>query len=131
MIKCILPDNPTLTELTTKTLSQFIKAHWPDAKLTLITNEKYWKYENTRYLIYNISNTGPIYIRELIKHFDLDWWYLEDTVYAIEKKQSVVEEEAVWNKNCHPNATFLIPEIEWVHIYTWEDDDDSAISYPG
>jgi len=27
----------------------------------------------------------------------------------------------VWNKINHPEETFLIPEVEWVHIYTWLD----------
>ena len=119
MIRCItLNDDQSIEQLSQK-LSTAIKHHWTHADINLYFNDKYWKYENTREVIYKISNPSNLCVNEFIKIFKITWEHSESIVFDVDKKQEVEYTRAIWNKNCHPDETFVIPEVEWVHIYTW------------
>jgi hypothetical protein len=112
MIKCIAPKTINTNELAYK-LEIYIKKYFPQAIINLKTNESYWKYPECNKIIYQLFNSQSITVTEFIEHLFLSWHH----------KKIDSEEEAIWNKNCYPEEVFLMPEIEWIHIYTWEDEE--------
>lgn len=52
--------------------------------------------------------------------FQISWNYSEGYVYNVEIQQRVDNEDAIWSQLCHPEEVFLMAEVRWVHIYTWE-----------
>ena len=69
-----------------------------------------------------------IKVSNQIQYFSVSWIYKDRYVYSVDFNRQVYAEDAVWSKNCHPEETFLMPEITWVNVYTWEDEEISAIN---
>lgn len=112
MIQCIAPNTVNAQELLYK-LENYIKKYFPRAIINLKTNEPYWKEPECNKIIYHLLSDQFITISEFIKHLLLSWHY---------KKFDNGEEDAVWSQLCNPEENFLISEVEWVHIYTWQED---------
>ena len=112
MIKCITPNAINVNELAYK-LENYIKKYFPQAIISLKTNESYWKYPECNKIIYQLFNNQSITVTEFIEHLFLSWHH----------KKFNVEEDAVWSKLCHPEELFFMPEVEWVDIYTWKDEE--------
>jgi hypothetical protein len=117
MIRCIASNTINMQELLLK-LKQYINTYFPHATINLEINEPYWKYPECNEIIYNLLNDHFITVTELIKHLSLSWHH----------KKINGEEDAIWNQFCNPEEIFLMPEIEWVHIYTWEEDEEPVIN---
>lgn len=116
MIRCIALNTIDMQKLLSK-LKKYINAYFPQAIINLEINEPYWKYPECNEIIYNFLNYNFIAVTEFTKHLSLSWHYT---------KINGEEKEAIWNQFCNPEEVFLMPEIEWVHIYTWEDDKEST-----
>jgi hypothetical protein len=115
MIKCIALNAINIQELLYK-LENYTKKYFPQATINLVTNEPYWKYPECNTIIYNLVNDQLITVAAFIKHLPLSWQH----------KKINSEEDAVWSQSCYPEEFFLMPEIEWVHMYTWEEDKEST-----
>lgn len=118
MIQCIVPNTIDMQELFYN-LENYIKKYFPKAIINLKSNEPYWKYPDCNKVIYNLLNDQFITISEFIKYLLLSWHY---------KSFDNGEEDAIWNQNCYPEEVFLMPKIEWVHIYTWKEDENVTIN---
>lgn len=127
MIRCIAPNNINVQELSIKIENQ-IKKILPNVHITLKTNEPYWKEPKNNSIIFSILNNKNTKISELLTLFPLSWEYSEGYSYNVEIQQRVDDEDAVWSQLCHPEEVFLIPNIRWVHIYTWETTEKPVIN---
>lgn len=127
MIRCIALNTIDVERLRIK-LKKVIHLSYPNAQVTLKTNDPYWKYPEENEIIYNISYGEFILVVNLIKLFHIAWYYSESDVFDIDIQKTVHQETAIWNKNCYPEELFLMPEVEWVHIYTWEDREEPVIN---
>jgi hypothetical protein len=58
-------------------------------------------------------------VDEFIKIFHITWDYSEVDVYNIETKMEYNNKNAMWDHRSNPAEMFLIPQVEWVHIFTW------------
>jgi hypothetical protein len=58
-------------------------------------------------------------VDEFIKIFHITWDYSEVDVYNIETKMEYNNKNAMWDQRSNPAEMFLIPQVEWVHIFTW------------
>ena len=123
MIKCIALNTINMEELFLN-LQKDIKKHFNKAVITLVSNKQYWKYPECNDIIYNLSNDEFIKVADFIKHFFVSWIYKDRYVYSVDFNRQVWAEDAIWSKNCHPEEIFLMPEVSWVDIYTWEDEDE-------
>lgn len=117
MIRCIVLNTIDMRELLLK-LKKHINLYFPHATINLEVNESYWKYPECNEIIYNFLNDHFITVTEFTKHFSLSWHHIS----------SDTEEEAIWSQNCHPQENFLMPEIEWLQIYTWKENEESTIN---
>ncbi len=118
MIQCIVPNTISTQELLS-TLEDYIKQHFLKAVVNLKSNEPYWKEPECNKIIYNLLSSQFIPVSEFIKHLHLSWHY---------KKFGNEDEDAVWSQLCNPEESFLIPEVRWAHIYTWEDNKEPVIN---
>jgi len=119
MIYCIAPnDNETISQLLEK-LEEKTKENFPNAQITLKNSEIYWKFPECKKLIYNISNDYIISPSEFTDLFNISWEFSSGMVHDINTNKKYYEESFIWNKSCHPSETFLVPQVSWVHIYTW------------
>lgn len=110
MIKCIA-FNAISTQKLMCELEKYIKQYFPQAIIHLQTNESYWKEPEYNKIIYNLLNNQFITVTEFIDNLPISW----------HQKKINSEEGAVWSKLCHPEEFFLMPEVEWVDIYTWKE----------
>lgn len=119
MIRCIALNTINPQELLYQ-LESYIEKHFSQGMINLRTNEPYWKYPECNELIYNLSNDECIRVSDLIKHFPVSWIYKDRCVYSTDFNREVLAEDAIWSQNCHSEETFLLPEVEWVQVYTWQ-----------
>ncbi|HSC24887.1 MAG TPA: hypothetical protein VLB80_01550 [Candidatus Babeliales bacterium] len=117
IIRCIALNTINKQEYLYK-LKIYIKEHFPHATINLTINEPYWKEPESDEIIHQLFNDEFITVTEFIKYLLLSW----------HQKKINYEEDAVWSKLCHPEETFLMPEIEWVQIYTWKKDEELIIN---
>jgi hypothetical protein len=117
MIRCIAKNSIDTQELLLK-LKKYINVSFPYANINLEVNEPYWKYPECNEIIYNLINDELVTVTEFIKHLFISWHH----------KKINNEEDAIWNQFCNPSEFFLMPEVEWVDIYTWEDEEISTIN---
>lgn len=117
MIRCIAINTINMQELLL-TLKKHINLYFPHATIHLEVNESYWKYPECNEIIYNLLNDHFVTVTEFTKYFSLSWHHIN----------SNKEEEAIWSQNCHPEEKFLIPEIEWVQIYTWKKNEEQTVN---
>ena len=109
-------------------LEKQIKKYLPHMHLTLETNESYWKDPQANSIVYSILNNQNIKMIDILTLFPISWNYSEGYVYNVEIQQRVDNEDAIWSQLCHPKEFFLMPEIRWVHMYTWETDKEPIIN---
>ena len=126
-IHLIAPNDINIQELSVE-LEKQIKKYLPHTYLTLETNEPYWKDLESNSIVYSILNNQNIKIADILTLFPIAWNYSEGYVYNVEIQQRVDNEDAIWSQNCYPKETFLMPEIRWVHIYTWETNKEPIIN---
>ena len=108
-----------MKDLLLQKISELVAQHYPQTTVSLEYYGDYWKWENTKEITYGVSNITPIHVYDFIKIFPVRWEYSENMVHDVDTHNRYKLEEADWSKNCMPNETFLIPEVTWVHIYTW------------
>ena len=121
MIHCISSSKHCMKDILLQKISAIVTQHFPNASVALEYHGDYWKWENSKEAVYSVSSIYPIYVRDFFKIFPVTWEYSESKVADYLTKKSYIDESAIWSKNCMPNEKFLIPEVTWVHIYTWED----------
>lgn len=92
-------------------------------------DKQYWKYPECNSIVYRILNNRNIKIEAIINLFPISWNYSEGCAYNVDIQQRVDTENAIWSKNCHPEEAFLMPEIKWINIYTWEEEENSTINW--
>jgi len=119
MIRFIMKNYDGIEQELFDVLSENILNYYKDSTITLKHSEGYWKYPEEQEVIYGITLTSCIDVKEFIAHFPISWLYKESNVYDVDLKKSCVNECAIWSKNCHPEEIFLLPKVSWVHIYTW------------
>ena len=117
MIRCVAVNTINIQELLLK-LKKYIHIYFPRATINLEINEFYWKYPECNEIIYNLLNDHFITVTEFTQHLSLSWHH----------KKTNEEEDAIWSQNCNPEETFLMPEVEWVHVYTWKTDEEESIT---
>lgn len=116
MIRCIALNTIDTQELFYK-LENYTKKYFPHAVIHLTINEPYWKEPESDEIIYQLFNDQFITVTDFIKNIFLSW----------HQKKINYEENAVWSKLCYSEQIFLMPEVEWVQIYTWEDEEIPTI----
>jgi hypothetical protein len=109
-------------------LESYIKKQFPNATIILVSNKAYWKFPECNDIVYNLSNDQFIKVSDLIQYFFISWLYKDGHVYSLDFNRSVYAEDAIWSQNCHPEEFFLMSEVEWVQIYTWEDEENQIIN---
>lgn len=117
MIKCIALNTINTHELVYK-LENYIKQYFPQAAIKLKINELYWKEPECNKIIYNLLNNKFITVTEFINNLPLSWHH----------KKINKEEDAIWSQLCNPEEVFLMPDVEWVQIYTWEECEETIIN---
>lgn len=127
MIKLIARNTINVAQLSAMLYDHILK-YFTDAQITLKTNVPYWKYPEENVIIYNISNVRVITVSNLIATFPFAWEYKEGHSYNVNTQQTENFKDAIWSKNCQPEELFFMPEVEWVHIYTWEDREETVIN---
>ncbi len=126
-IHLVADKNINIEELSIE-LEKQIKKYLPNTHITLETNEPYWKDPEANNIVYSITNNKNIKIEKLLTLFPISWDYSESSAYNVDIKQNVNHETAVWSQLCYPEEMFLISIVRWVHIYTWETNEDIAIN---
>lgn len=121
IIQCIFPGNNAIKDQLLVNLNNHIQKQWPNAKLTVEFYSDYPKIDGDKKIVYGVTHSPKIMVQELIRNFQLSWNYRESLVRDVDSQKNYNQESAIWSQLNHPNEIFLIPEIEWVHIYTWED----------
>ena len=101
-------------------LEKEIKKYFVDPCIVLETNEPYWKVPESRCIVYSVLNNQNVKVADIITLFSISWDYYKGYAYDVDIQQRVDTEESIWSKLCHPEEQFLMPEIRWGHIYTWE-----------
>ncbi len=114
MIKCIARNTINIQELLYQ-LENYAQKHFPQVKLKLITNEPYWKYPECNNVIYNLSSIDLVTVSDFIKYIPVSWIYNQNL-------NNLCDDNALWSQNCYPEEIFLMSEVEWVNIYTWQED---------
>jgi hypothetical protein len=117
MIRCIAFNIINTQELFYK-LENYTKKYFPHAVITLTINEPYWKEPESDEIIYQLFNDQFITVTDFIKNIFLSW----------HQKKINYEENAVWSKLCYSEQIFLMPEVEWVQIYTWEEEENPTMN---
>ena len=118
MIRFIMENYSGIEQELSNVLYKNISNYWKDITITLISSEDYWKYPEERDIIYKITISPCIAIKNLISYFPVSWVYKEIDAYSVDLKINYIYESAIWNKNCHLEEIFLLPKVSWVHIYT-------------
>ena len=122
-IHLIAPNKINIEKLSAE-LEEQIEKYLPLTYSTLEVNESYWKDPTCSSIIYSFLNNKNIKIADILALLPLSWEYSEGYVYNVDIQQRVDNEDAVWSQLCHPEEFFLMPEIRWVHMYTWETDEE-------
>lgn len=124
MIQCIVLDKQTVIDQLSKQLNQELFQHWPHAKIILETNIPYWKRVECKQVIYSVTTWNPcVIVQDFIKHFEITWHYTDYETSSTVIDQCNHNQEAIWSKLSNPSELFLISEVEWAHIYTWDKDE--------
>jgi hypothetical protein len=119
IVQCIITNNGEFIHQLSTALNDIVKKMLPQVKISVESNAVYWKFPKCNTITYSVCDDKPIMVHEFIKMFDLAWHYTENMARDSESGKRYNNEEAIWNQNCHPTEVFLIPQVEWVHIYTW------------
>lgn len=119
MIRCIAPKDINIQELS-DAIENLVKKILPNTNITLESNQSYWKEPENNSIIYSILNNKKTKISQLLTLFPLTWEYSKGYSYNIEIQQRIDDEDAIWSQLCHPEEVFLMPMINWVHMYTLE-----------
>lgn len=53
--------------------------------------------------------------------FNVTWFYIYNDSYNNKTHLFKEREEAIWNRNNYETEMFLLPDVEWVSIYTWKE----------
>ncbi len=117
MIRCIALNTINTQELFYK-LENYTKKYFPYAEVNLTINEPYWKEPESNEIIYQLFNNQFVTVTDYIKNMFLSW----------HQKKINYEENAVWSKLCYSEQIFLMPEVEWVQIYTWEEEENPTMN---
>lgn len=121
MIRCIVLDREDIENELLVELSKIIMRHWQNAYLTLNHAENYWKTEGEKDIKYGLAHSPPINVHNFIKLFPLTWHNRAGSVHEVTSHTTYFKENSIWSKLNHPDEMFLLPNVEWVHIYTWPD----------
>jgi len=109
-------------------LEKQIKKYLPNTCITLEANKPYWKEPECNSIIYSVLNNQNIKISDLLTMSTISWNYSKGYVFNVDIQQRVDNEDAIWSKLCNPEEYFLMPEIRWAHIYTWETDKEPIVN---
>jgi hypothetical protein len=126
-IHLIAPNEINIEKLSAG-LEEQIKKCLPLTYSTLEVNKSYWKDPTSSSIVYSFLNNQNTKIADILTLLPLSWEYSEGYVYNVDIQQRVDNEDAVWSKLCHPEEFFLMPEIKWVHMYTWETNKEPIIN---
>lgn len=123
MVRCMIHNGTEehVAELTMK-LKQFLKEQFPQASCELAINAYYWKFPEDKEVIYEILGRETYGVSRFIKVIPIAWNFRGNNCYEVTQKKTFHNENAIWSKNVHPEESFLMPEITWVHIYTWPEE---------
>ena len=122
MVRCIMTNENKYLDQFSVTLAKIIAETYPNSEVSLMQDIPYWKHADSSEIIYNVTNDISISVCDFIKIFDLTWIFTDSIVFDVEKNKSVYEEEAIWSQLNHPLEIFIVHDIKWVDIYTWEND---------
>ncbi len=119
MIKCIVNIESHISDNLLTALTNKIQSHFLETTIIVRRDEKYWKYQDCDVIIYGLSYNKIILVHDIIALFNISWEYSHTNAYNIDTKTVEDFEEAIWSRNVSPEEVFLLPAVEWVHIYTW------------
>ncbi len=101
-------------------LEDIVHKNWLNAHFSREHFADYWKIEGNKEIVFGITYFPPILVCNFIRLFKLDWHYTESPNFnAGSFQQNLLDESAIWSKICSSQEVFLLPIIEWVHVYTW------------
>jgi hypothetical protein len=121
MVHCIMHHRERVTTDLLDALISKVNHERLSVLVSLVSHGEYWKYEGTEEAVYKIKNREELLnVAEFIARFNIHWHYVKDIVTDVATNQQIEEESAIWSKNVSPDEVFLLPEITWVHVYTWD-----------
>jgi hypothetical protein len=124
----VIASNDINIEKLSTSIEKAIKRYFINPQIILETNEPYWKEPESSCIVYSILNNQMVKLSDIITFFPISWDYKEGSAYNLSIQQEVNTEEGIWSKLCHPEEQFLMPEIDWVHIYTGEEEESPTIN---
>jgi hypothetical protein len=119
MIQFIIKDYEGVIDELLGALQKRVLQYWPHGHVAFISCTDYWKFEGDKVIIFGIALYPRLSVQDVIKIFNVTWDYSEGNVYNVETNKKYSHESAVWSQLCNPMEVFLIPQVDWVHIYTW------------
>lgn len=124
----VIASNDINIEKLSMAIEKRIKKYFINPHIILETNEPYWKEPESSCIVYSVLNNQMVKVSDIIALFPIAWDYKEGCAYNLSIQQQVDTEEAIWSKLCHPKEQFLLPEVDWVHIYTGEEEEGPTIN---
>ncbi len=94
----------------------------PKASCLLYSGENYWKYPEDKDVIFQMKSDEPLRVIDFLNHIPLHWEYLSSVGHNAGSTERYLDEEGLWSKIECPQDEFFLPEVRWVHIYTWSED---------
>ncbi len=124
MIKCFLEkaSEDHIRKLL-ETLTTFIEDIFEDAKVSLRSDEYYWKYPEDKQLIFEIKSQKALNVAYFIGNTMLSWEYKSEIARDADTDKLYFSEEALWRRESDSQERFLLPEIYWIRVYTWPVDE--------
>lgn len=121
MIKCIVIDEQNIENKLLIEFTKITKLHWPQAYITLEHWEDYWKIKGRKKIVYGLVHSPIINVFAYIKIFPLTWSCTEGIFHDMYSHKEYLEENAMWSQLDNPNEIFLLPNVKWAHMYTWQE----------
>jgi len=118
MIHCIFLNENDIEKKLLSLLKEKVHQHWPNASIDLKMSANYWKLDGYKEAIFSISFQDMMNVHNFIKFLNLTWDFSSNKVEDVDSHESFQQESAVWSKIDNNSEIFLIPEVEWIHIYT-------------
>ncbi len=121
LIECIITDGKNISNELFEQLKELIEKRFDKSDVKITSLNKYWKYPDTKQIIFEVRAKNFISVEEFTKLFNITWKHSKLPVSNYDTKKTVDQESAVWNRNMYPEETFLNSDVEWVHVYSWLD----------
>lgn len=95
MIRCITSDSSDIGKHLFIALEKYVHTYWSQSFITLRHEELYWKYPNTRDIVYNFFDPENSSVHNLIQRIYVTWSYSSFQGYNADTNHAENIEEAI------------------------------------